>query len=152
MNSKKSTIFFVSMISCLCASACDELSRDTSAPELAQTLETTQSPILNGSVDEDDLAVVGLFEVTEKLENGNYRGSIYCTGTIIHPNWVLTAAHCVTETDGSIVTPSSKNNRMMIYVGTNRKKGGHVYEIAGANKIYWHYQYINANESGNDIA
>ena len=152
MQSKKLSVIFVSIFSCLCVLGCEDSAQEASSPELPKTLESTQSPILNGSVDNGDLAVVGLFEVTEKLENGNYRGSIYCTGTLIHPHWVLTAAHCVADTEGSIVTPSSKNSRMMIYVGTDRKKGGHVYEIAGTNKIFWHPNYINAKETGKDIA
>ncbi|MBO4350606.1 MAG: hypothetical protein J6A01_06665, partial [Proteobacteria bacterium] len=47
---------------------------------------------------------------------------------------------------------SSKNSRLMIYVGTDRKKSGHVYEIWGVNQIYWHPNYVDANKSGNDIA
>ena len=133
-------------------SACEEPTQEIAVPGGIEALEAAQNPILNGTRDDGDMAVVGLFEVTEKLENGNFKGSIYCTGTIIHPYWVLTAAHCVTETDGSTVTPSSKNSRLMIYVGTDRKKSGHVYEIWGVNQIYWHPNYVDANKSGNDIA
>ena len=141
------------IFSCLTLISCEDSSSSTSQNKaLLDAFDTTQSPIMYGEKDEGDMSVVGLYRVTEKLDNGNYRGSVYCSGTIIHPNWVLTAAHCVADTEGSTVTPSDDNSNMMIYVGSDRKNGGYVYHIAGADKIYWHSQYVDITTTGHDIA
>ncbi len=62
------------------------------APELSpDTTATTSSPLLGGDVDSEDLAVVAL------TRGGS---SSFCTGTLISPSVVITAAHCA-ETAGS---------------------------------------------------
>lgn len=56
------------------------------APEPVDDLGTTSVPLLGGDVDTADSAVVA-------LERGN--GDLLCTGTLISPTVVLTAAHCM---------------------------------------------------------
>lgn len=64
----------------------------TEAPDQADPSDTvaTDSPIIGGATDTGDPCVVGVFAHAP----GSTSGSL-CTGTIIGPHTVLTAAHCV---------------------------------------------------------
>src|SRR5262245_19638512 len=64
----------------------------SAAPSLA--LGSVQQPIIGGALDEDTAGVVGL-----ALDLGRRGAAGHCSGTLIAPNLVLTARHCVAFTD-----------------------------------------------------
>src|SRR5688572_22184405 len=64
----------------------------SSEPQSDVHIARTLQPIQNGQFDPDHKSVVGMFTV-----QGHYGGM--CTGTLIAPNLVLTARHCVAPSD-----------------------------------------------------
>lgn len=56
----------------------------------ARSLGRSESPVIDGAVDETTTAVVGMLTSQDD-------GDHLCTGTLILPNLVLTARHCVAE-------------------------------------------------------
>ena len=110
--------------------------KDISQNELAVTHgKVVQSPLFN--------AVVGLYMPS-------YRESV-CTGTLIHPSWVLTAAHCVANQNGSSgPTPSISPNDVTIGIGNNQDElKAHQYPV---ERIIFHEEYGKLSGYDHDIA
>ncbi len=80
-------------------------------------------------------AVVALYVTKSTIKN------IICTGTLIHPNYVLTAAHCVTDVDETTmqIVKSSYNNYLKIGIGnTVSDVRQNLYDVEW---IKWHDDY-----------
>jgi hypothetical protein len=75
----------------LLAAAC---SSGDAAQESAVAIGQTQEAIIGGELDESTAGVVGL-----ALDLGRRGAAGHCSGTLIAPNLVLTARHCVAFTD-----------------------------------------------------
>lgn len=67
----------------------------TTEQRSSERTSATRAPIINGDADPAPTPVVGI--VTELLDGGSSR--IRCTGTLVAPNVVLTARHCVEDVE-----------------------------------------------------
>lgn len=131
------------LISCA-AGACDSL--QTSIVPAQEEFSIRELPIINGTrvTGRDRYSTVAL------VMDYGYAYPIFCTGTLISQNYVLTAGHCISYCEGEDTNIASSRSSMRVAFGQNEGNWSNIYEIEA---FYTHPKFICTEyDIENDIA
>ncbi len=136
-----SLIFATILAGCGIPQTQDDSTKDDRTEEYA----LNALPIINGKqvTGTDRLNVVTLL-----MPSNNNRYDSFCTGSLITPNYILTAGHCVQDCKGESMEYTRDN--MVVGIGQSEKQIKKIYNVA---EIHWHPEfYCEENDIRNDIA
>ena len=104
---KYKTLFTIILLGLFCSMP---ISGSLLSARAQEGIPGSPTPDVTGQIVGGALADPG--EYPWQVELNNYHSSVHtggfglCGGTLIHPQWVLTAAHCITESNGSVSSPT----------------------------------------------
>ena len=106
--------------------ACEANTNQSSDP-ISSPVILRELPIVNGKLVTGDnrLSTVALL-----YDYGNNHYSSFCTGTLISPNYVLTASHCISNCAGDDSNIESSRYAMRVGIGQSENSLRSVYKIS----------------------